>query len=150
MLNEIVESNTTVKSEQTIATVATTFYWKLGVGGLRRGGHGRAIISVELGSSWTKILNKQQMHSHLALELIREAASRVKFHVVLQGVASVEPFWAKVARERHLSTVDQSVLFQVVLHPEPLGTLGTCKGSGGVLGGRVVLVRAVGGGVNLV
>ena len=154
MLNEIVESNTTVKSEQTIATVATTFYWKLGVGGLRRGGHGRAIMSVELGSSWNKVLcqgqDQQQLHSHLALELIREAASRVKFHVVLQGVASVEPFWAKVARERHLSTVDESVLFQVVLHPEPLGTLGTCEGSGGVLGGRVVLVRAVGGGVNLV
>ena len=151
MLNEIVESNTTVKSEQTIATVATTDYWKLGVGGLRRGGHGRAIMSVELGSSWNKVFcqgRSRNKSSHL--ELIREAASRVKFHVVLQGVASVEPFWAKVARERHLSTVDESVLFQVVLHPEPLGTLGTCKGSGGVLGGRVVLVRAVGGGVNLV
>ena len=51
MLNEIVESNTTVKSEQTIATVATTVYWKLGVGGVRSGGHGRAIMSDELGSS---------------------------------------------------------------------------------------------------
>ena len=145
MLNEIVESNTTVKSEQTIATVATTVYWKLGVGGVRSGGHGRAIMSVELGSSWKKlsVKVKKQLRSHLALELIREAASRVKFHVVLQGVASVEPFWAKVARERHLSTVNESVLFQVVLHTEPLGTLGTCEGSGRVLSGRVVLVGAV-------
>ena len=118
---------------------------------MRRGG--RAIISVELGSSWAKFsvkVKKQQLHLHLALELIREAARRVKFHVVLQSVASVEPFWAKVTREGHLSTVDECVLFQVVLHTEPLGTLGTCKGSGGVLSGRIVLVRAVRGGVNLV
>lgn len=96
------------------------------------------------------LLNKQQMHSHLALELIREAASRVKFHVVLQGVASVEPFGAKMARKGHLSTVNKCMLLQVMLHAESLGTLGTCEGSGGVLSRRVVLVGAVRGGVNLV
>ena len=95
-------------------------------------------------------VNKQQLHSHLALELVREAASRVKFHVVLQGVASVEPFRAKMARKGHLSTVNKCMLLQVMLHAESLGTLGTCERSGGVLSGRVVLVGSVRGGVNLV
>lgn len=74
----------------------------------------------------------------------------MKFHVVLQGVAPVEPFRAKMTREWHLSTVNECVLLQVVLHSESLGTLGTCKRSGGVLSGRIVLVGAVRGGVNLV
>ena len=74
----------------------------------------------------------------------------MKFHVVLQGVAPVESFWAKVARERHFSTVDECVLFQVVLHTEPLWTLGTCERSGRIFGGRVVLEGAVGGRVDLV
>ena len=75
----------------------------------------------------------------VALEGINETASRVSFQVVFQGVASVEAFGAKVARERPLSSVDTQVIVQVLLLMEPLGTLSTWEGSGGILSGLVVM-----------
>ena len=48
------------------------------------------------------------------LELRREAAGGVQLHVVLQGVAAVEPLGAKVAREGHFATVNEGVLKEKV------------------------------------
>merc|ERR1719209_1131535 len=79
----------------------------------------------------------------LTLQLVPDSASCVNFHVLLQGVASVERFRAKVTGERLLSTVDEHVRLQVVLQTEPLGTLGTCKGSCGILSGRVILCNGL-------
>ena len=78
-----------------------------------------------------------------------EAAGAVKLHVVLQSVAPVESFRAEVAREGHFAAVDERVLLQVVLHAEPLRTLGAGERSGGVFGGRVVGVVHPRGGVDL-
>ena len=74
----------------------------------------------------------------------------MKLHVILQGVASVKPLGAEMTGEGHLSAVDEHVLLQMMLHTEPLWTLGTCERSGRIFGGRVVLEGAVGGRVDLV
>ena len=48
-----------------------------------------------------------------------------------------------MARERPLSSVDAVVIVQVVLLEEPLGTLGTCEGSDGIIRGLVVMFNVV-------
>ena len=67
----------------------------------------------------------------------------MNFHVLLQGVVSVEPIRAKVTGKRFLSTVDAHMRLQAVLPTEPFGALGTCKGSGRILGGRTVLCNGL-------
>ena len=67
----------------------------------------------------------------------------MNFQMLLQCIIAVETFRTKMTRERRLSTVDEHVRLQVVLQTEPLGTLGTCKGSCGILSGRVILCNGL-------
>lgn len=63
------------------------------------------------------------------LELVNNRSCRVKLHVILQSVASVEPLGTEMTGEWHLSAVDEHVLLQMVFHTEPLGTLSAAEGS---------------------
>lgn len=63
------------------------------------------------------------------LELVNNCSCRVKFHVILQGVASVKPLGAQMTGEWHLSAVDEHVLLQMMLHTEPLRTLSAAEWS---------------------
>ena len=79
------------------------------------GGKSRATRALETLSCW--------------LELVNNRSCRVKLHVILQGVASVEPLGTEMTGEWHLSAVDEHVLLQMVFHTEPLGTLSAAEGS---------------------
>ena len=79
------------------------------------GGRSRATRALETLSCW--------------LELVNNRSCRVKLHVILQGVASVEPLGTEMTGERHLPAVDEHVLLQMVFHAEPLWTLSAAEGS---------------------
>ena len=63
------------------------------------------------------------------LELVNNRSCRVKLHVILQGVATVEPLGTQMTGEWHLSAVDEHVLLQMMFHSEPLWTLSATKWS---------------------
>ena len=63
------------------------------------------------------------------LELVNNRSCRVKLHVILQSVASVEPLGTEMTGEGHLPAVDEHVLLQMMFHPEPLRTLSAAEWS---------------------
>ena len=63
------------------------------------------------------------------LEFVRQTSRRMQFHVILECVASIEPFGTKMTGERHFPTVDKSVFFQMMFHTKSLRALAASKRS---------------------